>query len=94
VGLFHDARFGASYGWIRGFEALGFGDVSSRRLALWIGMAGWQILLLVAVLSALMSLVIVQVEEELDAQQAIAFGPHLAVALWLSWAASPLQIGV
>jgi len=30
----------------------------------------------------------------LDGQQAIAFGPHLAVALWLTWAAGPLQFGI
>ena len=60
-----------------------------------LSIAGMPVLLLVAVLSAIISLVIIRVEgHELDGQQAIAFGPHLAVALWLTWAAGPLQFGV
>jgi leader peptidase (prepilin peptidase) / N-methyltransferase len=90
------ALFRASYRWIRGFDGLGFGDVKfAAAAALWIGIAAMPVLLLVAVLSAIISLVIIRVEgHELDGRQAIAFGPHLAVALWLTWAAGPLQFGV
>ena len=90
------ALFRASYRWIRGFDGLGFGDVKFvAAAALWTGIAGVPILLLVAVLSAIISLVIIRLEgHELDGQQAIAFGPHLAVALWLTWAAGPLQFGI
>jgi leader peptidase (prepilin peptidase)/N-methyltransferase len=90
------ALFRASYRWIRGFDGLGFGDVKFlAAAALWIGIAGIPVLLLMAVLSAIISLLIIRLEgHELDGQQAIAFGPHLAVALWLTWAAGPLQFGI
>lgn len=90
------ALFRASYRWIRGFDGLGFGDVKFVAAAtLWTGIAGVPVLLLVAVLSAIVSLIIIRLEgHELNGQHAIAFGPHLAVALWLTWAAGPLQFGV
>jgi leader peptidase (prepilin peptidase) / N-methyltransferase len=90
------ALFRASYRWIRGFDGLGFGDVKFvAAAALWIGIAGEPVLLLMAVLSALLSLLIMRAEgHKLDGQQAISFGPHLAVALWLTWIAGPLPFGV
>ncbi len=85
--------FRAAYRWVRGFDGLGFGDVKFVAAGvLWIGIDGLPWLLLVAVLSALASLVILRAEgHELDGKQAISFGPHLAVGLWLTWVAGPLQ---
>jgi leader peptidase (prepilin peptidase)/N-methyltransferase len=87
--------FRASYRWLRGFEGLGFGDVKFLAAgALWIGISGIPGLLLVAVLSAVISLLILRAEgHDLHGRQAISFGPHLAVGLWLIWVAGPLQIG-
>lgn len=88
--------FRAAYRWVRGYEGLGFGDVKFTTAGvLWIGIEGIPGLLLVAVLSALVSLVILKVEgHELDGKQAISFGPHLAIGLWLIWIAGPLQLGL
>jgi leader peptidase (prepilin peptidase) / N-methyltransferase len=90
------ALFRASYRWIRGFDGLGLGDVKFvTAAALWIGITGVPVLLLMAVLSALVSLLIMRAEgHKLDGQQAISFGPHLAVGFWLTWVAGPLQFGV
>jgi leader peptidase (prepilin peptidase)/N-methyltransferase len=89
------ALFRASYRWIRGFDGLGFGDVKFvTAAALWIGIQGVPVLLLMAVLSALVSLLIMRAEgHDLHGQQAISFGPHLAVGLWLTWVAGSLQFG-
>jgi leader peptidase (prepilin peptidase)/N-methyltransferase len=87
--------FRAAYRWVRGFDGLGFGDVKFVAAGvLWIGIDGLPWLLLVAVLSALTSLVILRAEgHELDGKQAISFGPHLAIGLWLTWVAGPPQFG-
>jgi leader peptidase (prepilin peptidase) / N-methyltransferase len=84
--------FRASYRWIRGFDGLGFGDVKFlAAAALWVGISGMPGLLLVAVLSAVISLLILRAEgHDLDGKQAISFGPHLAVGLWI---VGTLQIG-
>ena len=88
------ALFRASYRWIRGFDGLGFGDVKFVTAAtLWIGIQGVPFLLLMAVLSAVISLLILRAEgHDLHGQQAISFGPHLAVGLWLTWVAGPFGI--
>lgn len=88
--------FRASYRWLRGFDGLGFGDVKfAAAAALWVGIQGLPILLLVAVLSATVSLLIMRAEgQRLHGQQAISFGPHLAVGLWLAWVAGPLPFGM
>jgi leader peptidase (prepilin peptidase) / N-methyltransferase len=90
------ALFRASYRWMRGFDGLGFGDVKFVTAAtLWIGIQGLPTLLLMAVLSAVVSLLIMRAEgHDLHGQQAISFGPHLAVGLWLTWVAGPLQFGL
>jgi leader peptidase (prepilin peptidase)/N-methyltransferase len=63
--------------------------------ARWIGIQGLPILLLMGVLSAVVSVLIMRAEgEDLHGQQAISFGPHLAVGLWLTWVAGPLQFGL
>jgi leader peptidase (prepilin peptidase)/N-methyltransferase len=79
--------FRATYRRVRGHDGLGFGDVKFATAGvLWIGLEGMPMLLLTAVFSALASLVILKAEgHDLDSKQTIAFGPHLAVALWLVW---------
>ena len=60
---------------------------------LWIGIEGVPVLLLMAVLSAAISLLILRAEgHALHGQQAISFGPHLAVGLWLTWVAGPFGL--
>jgi leader peptidase (prepilin peptidase)/N-methyltransferase len=85
--------FRAGYRWLRGYDGLGFGDVKFVAAGtLWIGAEGIPGLLLIAVISALVSLLILRAQgHELDGKQAISFGPHLAVGLWLTWVAGSLQ---
>ena len=85
--------FRAVYRSLRGYDGLGFGDVKFASAGvLWIGMEGIPELLSVAVLSAVASLVILKAGGyELDGKQAISFGPHLAIGIWLTWIAAPLQ---
>jgi leader peptidase (prepilin peptidase)/N-methyltransferase len=85
--------FRMAYRLVRGHDGLGFGDVKFVTAGvLWIGIEAAPILLMVAVLSALISLVILRTEgHSLSGKQAISFGPHLAVALWLTWIAGTLQ---
>jgi len=87
--------FRVTYRWVRGHDGLGFGDVKFATAGvLWIGIEGVPELLLAAVLSALTSLAILKAEGyALDGKQAISFGPHLAIGLWLTWIAGPLQFG-
>lgn len=87
--------FRAIYRRVRGHDGLGLGDVKFATAAvLWIGFEGVPEMLLVAVLSALASLLILKADgHELHGKQAISFGPHLAIGLWLTWVAGPLQFG-
>jgi len=79
--------FRAGYRWLRGHDGLGFGDVKFVAAGtLWIGAEGIPGLLLIAVVSALVSLLILRSEgHDLDGKQAISFGPHLAIGLWWIW---------
>lgn len=85
--------FRAAYRAIRGFDGLGLGDVKFLGAGvLWIGIEGTPTLLLVAVFSALASLVVLKLEgHELQGRQAISFGPHLAIGVWWVWTMGPLQ---
>ena len=76
---------------LRNRDGLGFGDVKFVLAgAPWIGLEGVPTLLLLAVTSATVSLVILRVSgERLSRSDAISFGPHLAVALWLVWVVGP-----
>ena len=87
--------FRTAYRWLRGYDGLGFGDVKFATAGvLWIGIEGVPGLLLVAVLSAVASQLILKAEgHDLDGKQAISFGPHLAIGIWLIWIADPLQFG-
>jgi leader peptidase (prepilin peptidase)/N-methyltransferase len=85
--------FRAGYRSLRGYDGLGFGDVKLIAAGtLWIGAEGIPGLLLIAVVSALVSLLILRSEGyDLHGKQAISFGPHLAIGLWLTWVAGSLQ---
>ena len=86
--------FRAAYRWLRGYDGLGFGDVKFVAAGtLWIGAEGIPGLLLIAVVSALVSLLILRGQgHELDGKQAISFGPHLAVGLWWIWVLGPQPV--
>jgi leader peptidase (prepilin peptidase)/N-methyltransferase len=79
--------FRAGYYRLRGHHGLGFGDVKLATAAmLWIGIEAAPGLLIMAVLSALAGLLILRAEgHKLHRLQAISFGPHLAIGVWLSW---------
>jgi leader peptidase (prepilin peptidase)/N-methyltransferase len=97
AGLFFIAAwlFRTGYHRLRGYHGLGFGDVKFASAGvLWIGIAAAPRLLIVAVLSALISLLILRADgHRLDRTQAISFGPHLAIGLWLSWILDVSQPG-
>jgi leader peptidase (prepilin peptidase)/N-methyltransferase len=88
--------FRATYRYIRGYDGLGFGDVKFATAAvLWVGIAGVPGLLLIAVVSASGSLLILRAQgHNLSGKQAISFGPHLAIGLWLTWILGPLQFNI
>jgi leader peptidase (prepilin peptidase)/N-methyltransferase len=98
AGLFFLAAwlFRACYRLIRGYHGLGFGDVKFATAAvLWTGILATPRLLIMAVLSALASLVILKMAgRDLDRSQAISFGPHLAIAAWLNWIANTVPTGL
>jgi leader peptidase (prepilin peptidase)/N-methyltransferase len=83
--------FRVIYRWVRGHDGLGFGDVKFATAGvLWIGLEGVPELLLIAVFSALASLAILKADGyNIDGKQAISFGPHLAIGLWLTWTVGP-----
>jgi leader peptidase (prepilin peptidase) / N-methyltransferase len=86
--------FRGGYRWARGYQGLGFGDVKFVTAAvLWVGLESIPGLLLIAVLSAVASLLVLKSEgHELHGGQAISFGPHLAVGLWVIWVFAPLRM--
>jgi leader peptidase (prepilin peptidase) / N-methyltransferase len=88
------ALFRALYRRVRGHDGLGFGDVKFLAAGTpWIGADGIPVLLLIAVASALISLLILRVQgHELHGKHAISFGPHLAIGLWLVWVLGPQPI--
>jgi leader peptidase (prepilin peptidase)/N-methyltransferase len=87
--------FRAGYHRLRGYHGLGLGDVKLAAAAmLWIGISAAPGLLIIAVLSALASLLIVRAGgQKLHRLQAISFGPHLAIGIWLCWLVEILQGG-
>jgi leader peptidase (prepilin peptidase)/N-methyltransferase len=88
------ALFRAFYRWLRGYDGLGFGDVKFLAAAtLWVGAEGVPGLLFIAVVSAVISLLILRAQgHELHGKQAISFGPHLAIGLWWLWILGPQLI--
>jgi len=84
----------AAYRAMRGYDGLGFGDVKLVTAgAIWIGLEGMPVLMLIAVASALVSLLIAALQRRaLSRAEPIAFGPHLALGLWLAWVAGPIGL--
>jgi leader peptidase (prepilin peptidase) / N-methyltransferase len=85
--------FRAGYFRVRGVQGLGLGDVKLMAAGvLWTGAASVPVVILVAVLSALVGLAVVRAQgHRLRGRDAIAFGPHLALGLWLGWIADILR---
>src|SRR5436190_14236789 len=76
----------AGYYALRGREGFGFGDVKFvGAAALWVGIGMVPLMLIVAVISAFGTIVLLRKQfGALGGGDAIPFGPHLAVGLWLS----------
>lgn len=81
------AAFRTAFRWLRGYDGFGFGDVKFVGAAsLWIGFAALPGAVLIAVGSALASILLAGSERyEVDGRPAIPFGPHLATGIWLTW---------
>jgi leader peptidase (prepilin peptidase)/N-methyltransferase len=79
----------------RGVAGLGQGDARLFGVAgLWLGLDGLAGCLLIAACSGMISAAILLRERRVThAQEAMPFGPHLALALWLSWVFGPIQGG-
>jgi leader peptidase (prepilin peptidase)/N-methyltransferase len=92
--VFAAVLFRAGYRWLRGHDGLGFGDVKFVAAgSLWVGAEGIPVVLLIAVASALVSLLILRAQgRELHGKQAISFGPHLAIGLWWVWVLGPQPV--
>ncbi len=83
------------YRQMRGYHGLGLGDVKLATAGvLWVGIEGVPGLLTIAVLSTLSGLLILKMQgQSMNSKLAIAFGPYLAIGLWLSWIMSASQNG-
>ena len=86
------AAIGLVYARLRGREGLGLGD--AKLLAAAGAWLGWQALAGVVVIGAAAALAVALARGlargRLDPGEAIAFGPFLALGLWLSWLYGPL----
>jgi leader peptidase (prepilin peptidase)/N-methyltransferase len=83
-----------TYRAVRGREGLGFGDVKFIAAAtVWTGLAWVPFVVLTAVMSAMGSILILHTEgDELHGNYEIAFGPHLAIGVWLAFLASESKL--
>jgi leader peptidase (prepilin peptidase)/N-methyltransferase len=75
------------YRFLRGRDGFGWGDVKFvAAAALWVGLPMMPLMLFVAVLSAFGTIVLLrQRHDQLGGNDAIPFGPHLALGLWLTF---------
>jgi len=82
--------FRCGYFRARGLHGLGLGDVKLMGAGvLWTGLSPVSAIILIAVASAFTSIGVQHAQgETMTGQDAIAFGPHLAVGIWLAWIAS------
>lgn len=82
--------FRAAYFRLRGAHGLGLGDVKLAAAGvLWTGFALVPAVILISVVSALASLGVLRAQgHRMTSRDAIAFGPHLALGIWLAWVAS------
>lgn len=87
--------FGRAYEALRGTPGVGEGDAKLFGVAgLWLGFAGLPSCLIYAALSALVAAAFAAWRELLrNPREPIAFGPHLALGLWLVWSVGPLELG-
>ena len=73
---------------LRGRDGLGRGDAKLfGALGMWTGWAGLAPILLIASISGLISILIVQLvtRKQLDSDTPIAFGPFIALGGWIVW---------
>ena len=86
VGYASLAGFGALHFRLRGREGLGLGDAKLFAAAgAWLG---WQKLPLVLLMGSLGGLLYAVLMRRQDAHEPIAFGPWLALGIWLTWLSS------
>lgn len=87
--------FGRAYEALRGTPGVGEGDAKLFGVAgLWLGFAGLPSCLIYAALSALVAAALAAWRELLrNPREPVAFGPHLALGLWLVWSVGPLEMG-
>jgi leader peptidase (prepilin peptidase)/N-methyltransferase len=87
--------FRAAYFRVRGMYGLGFGDVKLAAAGvLWTGLVYVPTVILIAVGSALACLGVLHAQgHRLNRRDAIAFGPHLALGIWLAWIAGIVGLG-
>ncbi len=83
-----------AYQYFRHEPGLGQGDARLLAVAgLWVGFDGLASCVVYAVISALVSVVIMlRRAPPLHARTAIPFGPHLACGFWLVWTVGPIAI--
>lgn len=83
----------AAYAWLRGAPGMGLGDAKLLGAGgAWIGVAGLPTCVLLASLSACVTLLVVAHDgRSLRARSAMPFGPHLALGVWLVWLVGPLS---
>jgi prepilin signal peptidase PulO-like enzyme (type II secretory pathway) len=77
------ALFGALYFRLRGREGLGLGD--AKLFAAGGAWLGWQALPLVLALAAVAGLIFALATKRREPAAQIAFGPWLALGIWLAW---------
>lgn len=87
--------FGRAYEALRGTPGVGEGDAKLFGVAgLWLGFAGLPSCLIYGALSALVAAAFAAWRGLLrNPREPIAFGPHLALGLWLVWSIGPLEMG-
>ena len=79
---------------IRGRDGLGLGD--AKLLAAGGAWLGWQALpgiLMIAGAAGLIVAIIAQNGQSFDRRRVVAFGPYLALAIWISWLVGPIEVG-
>jgi leader peptidase (prepilin peptidase)/N-methyltransferase len=78
----------------RGVRGLGLGDAKLLAAgAMWIGFEGVPTAILWAVVSGLLStMILARQGERISRHTAIPFGPHLSAGIWLVWTLGPLVI--
>lgn len=88
------ALTGVAWLYARTRRQQGLGDGDPRLFAAagaWVGWAGLPMVLLLAAVAGLLAAVVLRLRgRELSGQSAIAFGPYLALGLWLTWLYAPL----